>query len=196
MTPDDRDETDLRPMEADALRALQREEPPPTQLYGRVARDLRTRGLMRGRSWSTVPFVWTAVGLAAGLVIGVFGARNVESPAADSSPEAQGPSFALFMIASDSVRYPANLSEMDVVELYRSWAERLALSGRLSFGEELVPRRYAVDRTGPREVSANGAVDGMFVVRAPSADSAMTLAATLPHVQYGGTVMVQEIARR
>lgn len=196
MTTDDRDDSDLRPMEADALRALQRDEPPPPQLYGRVASGLRTRGQLRERPWSSVPFAWTALGLAAGLVIGFFGARSPGSPAANSPAEAQGPSFALFMITSDSVRYPANLSEMDVVELYRSWAERLAVSGRLSFGEELVPRRYAVDRTGPREVSTDGSVDGMFVVSAPSADSAMTLAATLPHVQYGGTVIVQEIARR
>jgi hypothetical protein len=94
------------------------------------------------------------------------------------------------------VHYPAALTEMDVVDLYRSWAGQLAQSGQLTFGEEMVPRRYAVSRFSTLETPVEGSVDGMFVVSAPSADSAFALARTLPHVRYGGTVMVQQINKR
>ncbi len=196
MTIDDHGNESLNPAAANALRALQRDEPPPPHLYANVARGLRARRLMRGRPRWSVSLVSAAAGLAAGLVIGFFGARQSGSFTAESQATTRDPSFALFLMASDTVRYPASLSEMDRVELYRAWARRLAAAGQLSFGEELVPRRYAVDRMATREAGQDGSMDGMFVVQAPSADSAMALAGTLPHVQYGGTVIVQEIARR
>lgn len=196
MTIDDHGNESLNPAAANALRALQRDEPPPPHLYANVARGLRARRLMQGRPWSRMPFAWAVAGLAAGLALGFLGAQVPGSASVESRAASADPSFALFLMSSDTVRYPAALSEMDRVELYRAWARRLAAAGQLSFGEELVPLRYAVDRAAAREAGKDGSVDGMFVVNAPSADSAMTLAATLPHVQYGGTVVVQEIARR
>jgi len=190
---DERDGEELAPEVAAALRALRQEEDPPPQLYQRVTGELRARGLIRTQASRPWPLFTAIAGLAAGLAIGFFGGRlGVE---AESTPP-KTPSFALFLMASSAVHYPDSASDADRVEMYRRWARPLAEAGRLSLGEELVPRRYLVDSSRTTTVAADGAIDGMFVVSAPSVDSAISLAATLPHVRYGGAVMVQEIARR
>jgi hypothetical protein len=100
------------------------------------------------------------------------------------------------MLNAPGATYPANLPELEIVEMYRRWAGGLAAGGRLVLREELAPRRFLVDAKGIREAPVADGVDGMFVVRAPSADSAFALAASLPHVRYGGSVAVQPIMVR
>jgi hypothetical protein len=84
----------------------------------------------------------------------------------------------------------------EVVAEYVAWSRALERTGQLSVADELAPRRFLVTAGGSSEGAFADGADGVFVIRAPSPDSAFAIARTLPHVKLGGTVSIQPVIGR
>jgi hypothetical protein len=89
-----------------------------------------------------------------------------------------------------------------IIEKYRAWAGSLRESGRLVGSDKLVDGAGRVMRRGkaPLRVTDGPFAEGkeifggFFTVRAGSYEEACKLAEGCPHLDYGGSVEVREIA--
>jgi len=165
----------LSPDDEQALRGMKRDRLPPSRIENAVVDALVHDGLLVRRargigSWRL------GMSLAACLAIAitawlVIGKKNAPTAAS-------GPRFVLLLYAGeDAAREgPGRRQE------YAAWARGVAMRGTAISGEELADDES--DRNGPR---------GFFVVSAADADAARAIAATCPHVRYGGRIVVRRI---
>lgn len=155
-----------------------REIVPPASLEDRVVEALKARSLLR-RSRGT-RLARAALAVAAGLLLfaGGFAAGLAQSrsgtPAAGAMPQ-----FVLFLHETEATA-STGIAEDELVDEYRAWARRVSADGHAIRGEKLKPEP---GRT----------LSGFFIVDAPSLDAARAIAASCPHVRYGGRIDVREI---
>jgi hypothetical protein len=101
-----------------------------------------------------------------------------------------GPRFVLMLYAGESRTRDAP----DRHQEYADWARGIARHGTTISGEELAD---GGDELGPASTSqADARLDeprGYFVVSAPDVDAARRIAATCPHLRYGGRIVVRRI---
>ena len=176
------------------LEKLPRSAEPPPELEDRVVDALRQRGLVRGGS-SRRPSWW---GLAAACLIAtVLGwvGRGVLPPLL--APEPKGSQFLLLLAEPLPLRSTRSLPEM--VEEYRAWAAELSEQGKMVAAARLEPEGRTLASPAPGEVVESpernpSAATGFFVVRAASQEEAVAMAASSPHVAYGGEIHVRPIA--
>ena len=95
-----------------------------------------------------------------------------------------------------AARWPSGVTNAQIVDEFRVWAAALAREGRLLFAEELDTGRVLVDSSGARLDQAALGSGGLFVVRAPDADSAARAGGDPAHVRQGGVVAVQRLVMR
>jgi len=176
------------PDEANALAALRTPADPSPDLYGRVRAAFGRRGAFEkpGRRWLVPLAVAAAIVLAY-----VAGLRAAADPVSVS-----GPQYAFFLLNRPEARWPDSVSQAQIVEEFRLWAQPLAVSGRLALGDELAGQRRLVDLTSVRTGDPAEGLSGFFVVTAPDDSAAVELARTLPHVRQGGVVAVQRLLAR
>jgi hypothetical protein len=217
-TPDD-----WSPAQRAALARLG-ETAPPADLENAVVSALRAQGLVApvapgagharppseprvpaGRGWA-----WAALALAAclaafyaGLAVSKRGAgRTAETrtPAVTVAPNR----YLLLLYEDAGYRAPETPSEAVArVAEYSAWATGVHAQGFAIAGEELaVAESRTLDgseggivETEGVPAAAAGTIAGYFVVEAADADEAVAIARTMPHLEYGGTVVVRPIVR-
>jgi hypothetical protein len=165
------------------LSALPATLPPPSALEDRV-----TAAVMADRRARGGPGAWRLA--AASVVLFALGYATAElsrpAPTAISA-DATG-RFALMLYdvpgtdTADPSQTPALVAE------YTAWAAAERRAGVLELGEHLGDE---IGRTGPDPASAP--VAGLFIVRARSAEEAMSIASRCPHTQHGGAISVRQL---
>jgi hypothetical protein len=146
---------------------IPKERQPDPALEGRVVSALVASGLVQRRR-SRAP-IWLAAAAALVLVIGfsLWRTRHVVAP---------GNTYVLLLYEDSTYRFaPPGHGAERVAELSR-WADSLATLGQLDVGGHLV---------GSREPG------GLFIIRAKTDSDAEHVAASCPHVKYGGRIVVR-----
>ena len=183
----------------DPLRVLEPEAVPPPHLKGRITQSLRHRGLLR----STRP-VWRPLGLAVGAIAAALllfatgvriGSQSV-MPAADTRP-----AYVLMLYAGRD--FHPGKSDYRARAEYGAWAVSVQARGVGIHGMALAntgqllrntPQGVRVESGFVGEVaSAQGTIDGMFIIRATNEAEAAAIARTCPHLRYGGWIALRPI---
>ncbi|MGH7495116.1 MAG: YciI family protein [bacterium] len=194
---DKNEQEEWRAAEKATFAALRREHMPSPGLEETIIHVLKAKGLVHlspiFRMW-TLPRV--AGALAAATLIGAlgFGLGKWQN----NTPEISShqPLFVLFLYDGDES--PAH--EAEQVEEYRGWAMRLSKTGKTVTGEKLkYDGRILRLASGRLEIGAlageprNVALGGYFLIAAKNLEEAASVAASCPHLKYGGTIAVREI---
>jgi hypothetical protein len=166
---------------------------PPATLESRVERSLIAAGLLRdsrrGRNWRAPLSVALAAGVvcfAAGFGIGAS-RHNLDGRTA--SPHE--PRFALLLYGA-----PVGQPSPSDVEEHKRWAARLATEGHSIYGEKLASGGASLPpfpaRATPIDLP-DSALQGFFVISAPSEAEAIEVARSSPHHRHGGRIVVRRI---
>jgi len=174
------------------LEKLPVEIEPPAALEESVVGVLKREGLIgatrsRGRS------PWFL--LAACLVATVLGwtARGLVSSAGSNRAAAPG-QFLILLAEPEPLQTSKSMEEL--VSEYSAWAGKLAAENRLVAAGHLVGdgSRLPAGDGGAAGSTARLSLDslsGFFLVRADSLEQATAIAASSPHVGYGGKIVVR-----
>jgi hypothetical protein len=175
------------------MQKLALEAEPPAALENRVLHAMRTRGMIRKAS-----YLRTAAAIAAAaamFVAGVIADRYWPAPAAPRDPR---PQFVLMLYEDASYETAAPAELPGRITEYSNWARALGSQNYVS-GQKLVESESTISRTGIVGPTAptpkDGSVAGYFIIRAADAQEAARVAATCPHVRYGGQISVREVER-
>ncbi|MGD8375558.1 MAG: hypothetical protein PVF68_05405 [Acidobacteriota bacterium] len=192
---DDREEP--RPAGMDSLSP---EMEPPAALEERVLRTLRDQGLVRAivpaRPRDRLRPVAVAVSLVLALALGFAGGRLIPGAAGAPSPD-----YILLVRPGPGEITPVGDEEaMRRFGEYSRWYRDVAARGRMVGGEKLVDDGgFVLSGDGvaplPTAMSATGAVEGYFLIRAADDAEAERIASTCPHLKYGGVLEVRRIDR-
>ena len=182
------------------LRDLRPRPEPPPELEERVVRSLRSKGLIEQTSTGDAHMkkhyaVMAIVAVAALLAGFVAGQRLDHAPmVADGDSLEQ---FVMLLYENDSYQYPEEGRMAERIGEYSQWAREVAATGKLVAGEKLADDGLLVapgrSPTPTIPVAEQGIIGGYFIIRAEDADEAAALAATCPHVRYGGTVSLRRL---
>jgi hypothetical protein len=175
------------PGEAERLRAAQVDGAPPPGLEEATLGALRERGLVRPARRRLVAAV-ALVAMAAALVVAVgwsvMHRSDGSAPAIPASPR-----FVLLLYAgTDPIAGTPDNRRRE----YSQWARDVAAGGTAISGEELSEDAREVPAASDAAVAAP-LPRGFFVVSAPDLDAAQRIAATCPHLRYGGRIVVKRI---
>jgi hypothetical protein len=169
----------LEPLRADA--AL------PPGLEARVLASLR-----QARPRPDRPGVrWLRIALA-GLLLLVAGAALGRWSGSPPEGRGGGPRFLLLLYEGPAYDSTGATHEQRVSE-YQAWAGALARKGSLVDASELRPEEGRLGNLPDASQPGNGVVAGYFIVRAASQAQALAIAATCPHLKYGGGVSVRRL---
>lgn len=163
---------------------------PPAELEERVVAALRERGLLAGRAPGrrrrgaaarlAAAAALVLVGVGAGLLVGRWSGG-------DASPIPPEGRYLLLLREDASFRAPAGAGEE-----YGAWLRRLREAGRGVWGAELTGEAALLgEGLGPPPGA--GRVTGLFVIQASDLSEAAAVAATCPHLRYGGGIEVRPI---
>lgn len=172
---------DLTREERDRLARARVAVEPPSGLEDRTVRALRERGLVRRPRPRAIAIGAFAAAAAIVLAAGWAAMSRTAAPS-------DGPRFVLLLFAGTEA--PAGTADTRRQE-YTAWARDLASRGVAITGEEL--------GNETREVGAGASSStdllprGFFVVSAESLEAAERIAATCPHIRYGGRIVVKRI---
>ncbi|MEX2663140.1 MAG: YciI family protein [Vicinamibacterales bacterium] len=155
-----------------------REIPPPDPLEDRVVGALRARALIRRPTSSR--FRGAAIAAAAGILLFAAGfATGASQHRPATTPDTGGARFML-LLHETAATGSTGISEHELVDEYRKWAQTVSADGVSIRGEKL-------------KDEAGETLSGFFIVEAPSLEAARAIAATCPHARYGGRIDVREI---
>jgi hypothetical protein len=156
--------TDLPDEIERALAALPRQQEPDPGLEERVMRAVYPP--RRARRW---PWAATGAALAAALVLLI---ARPWSPARRSPV----PTYILLLSEPPTFYRPAPADSLARIHDYARWADSLDHQGKLELEGHLDPP---------------GAIDGLFIIRAANDSEAARIAATCPHLKYGGHIEIR-----
>ena len=159
---------------------------PPRSLHDRVERTLLASGLLESRSKRLQRYAVRAAVLV--IVTGAaFAMGRVQREFTD--PDSL-PHF-LMLLYEDST-YRDDRPVREIVNEYARWADSLRQGQALVLGEKLDDARVELPAPAVSRISPP---TGMFIVRAGNLQHATILAATSPHLRFGGRVVVHQIDR-
>ena len=141
-------------------------EPTP-ELEERVVRALTASGLIRRRRWPRIWMAAAAVTLAAAVALSGLHLGRGKTP---------GETYVMLLYEDSTFQLPAPGHMAERRAESARWADSLAARGQLDVGGR-------VDGSGP--------ITGMFIIRAPTDADAAKVAATCPHLKYGGHIVVR-----
>jgi hypothetical protein len=150
------------------LSRLKRDVAPPPALEERTVASLRAARMLSPRRSQPLRWLVTAAAIAVAFAGGIVAARATPSPAS-------GPRFVLLLYGGDADPSRDRHAE------YAAWARTVATRGLSISGEEL---------SGPPE---DAVPRGYFIVSARTSEQANQVAASCPHVRYGGRIVVRAI---
>ena len=179
-----------RPDPLDALMDIQ----PDAARMNEIRNELMTQTAprsQRGRSpWMMAATVVLAV------AVGFLGGR-MTAPVGDTGPDGDAPpavarpageKFLITLHEDASFKAPPM---QEAVAEYNAWGGVLAERGQFVTAEKLVDEPPAVL---PAMDTASGPVmTGFYIIRAASRAEAVSIAETMPHLKYGGTVQVHPV---
>jgi hypothetical protein len=176
------DDFELSDEERARLERLKRDLIPPSHIEADLIDALRRLRLIRDRRSRSMTAAILAASVAAGLVATLLVYRQIRDRAHLDQPE-----FVLLLYAGNETG--ATPSRRDE---YSAWARSIAAQGTTISGLELVEpsEQMAVLPDHPASV-APAQPRGFFVVRARDLADARRIAATCPHLQYGGTIVLR-----
>jgi hypothetical protein len=153
------------------------------ELEARVKASLgkRPAAVIRGPSRRA----WVAV---AALVV-VAGALIWLPPGA---PAADSPRY-LFLLYEGNRFDRGGATHQQLVGEYAVWAGSLAERGKLVEASELGEEEHLLSGAGESTRAAAGTISGFFIVRAADMTEAAAIAATCPHLKYGGEIAVRPL---
>jgi hypothetical protein len=187
----------------------------PASLRDRTLSAARERGLVGGWDMRTKTIFMTGAAVAA-LVMFVAGygiggrtaggsegrAMN-EGRTAESKPAPQptGPQYGLFLYMDEAYQTAPDEATLKArIGEYSDWAKGLRESGRYVTGQKLADEgqwcRLESGALAEGPVVSDGErgiLAGYFLMGAASLDEARKLAATCPHLKYGGGVEIRRI---
>ena len=184
----------------DPLHVLEREAVPPPRLKGRITRALRDRGLLRSTRPVWRPLGLTVAAMAAALLLFATGlgiGRRSAMPAADTRP-----SYMLLLYEGRAFQLdrskPGAIAQYEAE--YNAWAAGLEARGVGVQGRALALTSHLLHDTpqGVRvesgdAVSAQGMIDGFFIIRVTDDAEAVAIARTHPHLRHGGWIALRAI---
>ncbi len=178
--------------EAEALRALGQDVPPPAGAEERLVQALRGEGLLARavpppwRRWGRAALAATA-GLAAFTAGLLVGARDRPAPREDSRPQ-----FLLLVYQDASYAHASPEARAARVHEYRAWARGLAAAGHLVGAAKLSATEYVLGGAG-EDRGSGPVVSGYFTIAAADAEEALRLARSCPHLRHGGRLALRPI---
>lgn len=170
------------------LAALPREAGTPPGLEDRTMRRLRAAGRRRRVPAIAAAAAIFVAGLAAGLAAGPL--------LVPSSPTDASGGFLLLLYEDGAYVPAAPGAEAQRVAEYGSWARDLAARGIAISGERLGDGGISMEERNGTVVRLEAAGDrlgGFFLVRVATRIEAERIAATCPHLRYGGRVAVRAV---
>jgi hypothetical protein len=189
---------ELNPEERRKFAALSRERSPAASLEARIINALKARGLIR--MVHALP-IWTPPRLigafAVAMFFGALGFGLGKWQSGVPSQQTHQTMFVLFLYG-DSPETPPN--DMSKVVEYGNWARAVSKSKRMITGEKLKDGgrllRNVQGQLEIREVSGADEPDvlgGYFLIEAENYDDAIKVAASCPHLKYGGLIELRQI---
>jgi hypothetical protein len=165
---------------------------PPPELKSRVHDTLRSRGLLNPQPRASGRRI--AMVAAASVIVfagGLAAGRWAGMPARDDRPQF------MLLLYEDSA-FVASGTSSRAAE-YGRWADSLGALGSMESGDELATSERWVTSRGDHQAAPAGAgtarIGGYFLLRAESISDAAHIAATCPHVRYGGAIAVRAIVQ-
>jgi hypothetical protein len=197
-------EDELSPQERLAFEALPREKAPSSLLEERVVRSLKQTGLLRPerKLWRpSVPRLGLAV--AASLLFFVLGGAAALKWLAGPPPKTNAPEFMLVLRqAPEQSKHGSAEEELRIAKEYGNWARKLTEQGVLADGEKLKDEARILSVVDGRPVASTNPVEqnrmgiaGYFLINAQDYEQAIKVAASCPHLKYGGMIEVRQIDR-
>lgn len=175
---------------------------PPRDLEQRVVARLRREGLIESESTKEIDmkrihFTW-AVAAGVLLIVGmVLGRMPAADNAGAAKPTDARQQYALMLYEDAAYQAAATDAMPDRVAEYSGWARELAADGTVVAGEKLADSGLllaALEPSAARVPSSDvGALAGYFVIRAKDEADAARIAATCPHLKYGGRISLRRI---
>ena len=181
----------------DPLHVLEREAVPPPRLKGRITRALRDRGLLRSTRPVWRPLGLTVAAMAAALLLFATGlgiGRRSAMPAADTRPS-------YLLLLYEGRDFHLDRSDFEARAEYDAWVESQRARGVGIHGQALVRHSAHLLSNTPQGVrvelgdpaSAQGTIDGFFIIRVTDEAEALAIARTCPHLRHGGSIAVRPI---
>jgi hypothetical protein len=189
-----------------ALERLARGAPPQDLEESIVSALRKERAVPAHRRWG-----WAGLALAASLAAFFAGISVSERGAGRAGGDPSGPPpavaspgrYMLLLYEDEAYQTPTTPAEGEErAAEYGAWAAGVHARGIAIEGEELAPaaesrtldgRAGEVVDTAGAPASAAGVVAGYFVIEAPDAAAAAAIARTMPHLEYGGTIVVRKV---
>lgn len=153
----------------------------------------RARRSASGRARSLAVAALCIIALAAAFFAGHESGRR-----SAVTTDGGGSEFLLLLVGGDASSLPAE-RRANIGADFRRWTEQLRGSGGLLSQGQLMRTQSIVrgplSRPLPEDRDALDAVNGYFIVRAPTEVDARRIAQTMPYLEMHGSVIVREIAR-
>ncbi|HJR52135.1 MAG TPA: YciI family protein [Gemmatimonadota bacterium] len=155
--------------------------------------------------WAGLALAACVAAFYAGLSISERGAGRSDVDAGLPAAVAAPSRYLLLLYEDESYQAPATSAEGEArAAEYSAWAAGVRAESVPIEGEELSPAASArmLDGSGDGIVETDGApagtagiLAGYFVIEAPDEDAAIAIARTIPHLTYGGRVVVRAVVQ-
>ncbi len=191
---------ELPPETLKALRSLRSEQTPPTDLEDKTVRVLQEKDLISTgtgiRSRRVLASILSTAAAVIFFVLG-FGFGSLEQSPTD--PRTDDEQYLLVLLETQAV-VETGIPESELIDEYSEWARALGEEGTLLDGEKLEDTIRLL-RQSPGGVVVESskiadhkiAIGGYFVIQAGSYDKATQIAASCPHLKYGGSIELRKI---
>lgn len=169
----------------------------PKGLEEKIVQQLKARNMIIPSRTSRLQ-VWTKIAAAAAVMICVFGTGYFAGKTGLITTQAySSPVQEYLMVLYSS---PDFIPDKKHVKEYGDWMQSVNISGVPATGQELSDYGWTIEKkdnaigieatpvSGPA-----GPLSGFFLLRAPSQERAMEIAASCPHLKYRGIVELRPI---
>lgn len=183
------------------LEHLRRHPVPPPELEERVVDALKANHLIQSATGGTrmkmqyaINAAIAIVALAAGLVAG----QRFDGERPAPAEAAAGNQYAMLLYENETYQRPEPGGMEARIGEYSQWARDVAAKGKYVTGEKLTHDALLLLPDGARTrtvpAAEQGALEGFFIISADDLEEAAAIAATCPHLRYGGSVSLRRIA--